>query len=82
MRESIGKFAIAKSDMPTSLMFIPNASSGPDSLKTRTEVLSNWRLRRRLSLPKLGLKNMGGMPEDKVAHPLRLDKITKVHGSY
>ena len=68
--------------MPTSLILIPSASIGPASVKTRTELLSSWRLRRRLSRPKLRLRNMGRGSKHKLTHPLRLNKITKVHSSF
>ena len=79
MRESTSKFAMVNSDIPTSLILIPKASRGPFSLRTRTEVFSSWRLRRRRSGPKLRFRNMGGGSNYKVAHPFRLNKITKVH---
>jgi hypothetical protein len=68
--------------MPTSLILMPTASIQPDLVNTRTEVLSNWRFRRRLSCLKLRLNNIGRGAKDKVAHGGWRTKITKVHCCY
>ena len=64
--------------MPTSLRFMPRASTRADPLSTFTEVFSNWRFRRRLSGLKLRWRTIPYTREDKVAQPSSQTKVTEV----
>lgn len=58
-RSPTGKWATVNTPIPPSLILMPTASSVLDLVITRTDVLSNWRLRCRRSRRDMNLRNIG-----------------------